>query len=64
MVGREAAGSNHAVDVWMKLQALIPTMEHTEKAHLGAEMARITSDFKQGLGTRVKEQVIDDPFVL
>jgi hypothetical protein len=64
VVGGEAASGNHAVDVRMKLQALIPTVEHTEEADLGAEMAWITSDFKQGLCTRMKEQVVDEPLVL
>jgi hypothetical protein len=48
----------------MKLQALIPAMEHAEEACLGSKMPGIAGDLKQGLGTGVKEQVIDQPFVL
>jgi hypothetical protein len=29
----------------MKLQALIPALEHAEEADLGAKMPRIVSDF-------------------
>src|ERR1700732_5552215 len=48
----------------MKLQALIPAVEHAEKAALGTEVARIAGDLKQCLSARVKEQVVDEPFVL
>src|ERR1039458_9794928 len=48
----------------MKLQALIPAMEHAEEADLGAKMPGIASDLKQGLGAGVKEQVVDEPLVL
>src|SRR5271156_1779626 len=48
----------------MKLQALIPAVEHAEEADLGTEMPWITGDFKQSLGTGVEEQVVDGPLVL
>jgi len=60
----EGASGNDAVDMRMELQTLIPAMEHAEEADLGSEMAWITSYFKQGLSARVKEQVVDQPFVL
>jgi hypothetical protein len=46
VIRREAAGGQHAVDMGMKLQALIPAMEHAEEADLGTEMPWIASDFK------------------
>jgi hypothetical protein len=46
----------------MKLQALIPAMEHAEEADLSAKMPWIASDLDQRLRTRVKEQVVDEPF--
>src|SRR5271165_4132559 len=64
MIRGKTAGSNYAVDMGMKLQALIPTMEHAEETDFGSEMPWITSDFKQGLGAGVKEQVVDEPLVL
>jgi hypothetical protein len=48
----------------MKLQALIPAVEHTEETDLGAKMPWIASDFKQGLSAGMKQQVVDEPFVL
>ena len=64
MVRGDAASGNDAVDVGMKLQALIPAMEHAEETDLGTEMPWITGDLKQGLGAGVKEQVVDEPLVL
>src|SRR5580658_781212 len=48
----------------MKLQALIPAVEHAEETDLGTEMPWIASDFKQGLSAGVQEQVVDEPLVL
>ena len=64
MLRSEAAGGKYAVDVRMELQALIPAMEHAEKADLGTEMPWVTSDFKQSLCAGVEEQVVDEPLVL
>ena len=52
------------MDVGMKLQALISAVEHAEEADLGSKMPRIAGDFKQGLGARMKEQVVDESLVL
>src|SRR5271165_870794 len=48
----------------MKLQALVPAMQHAEETDLGTETPWITSDLKQGLSAGVKEQVVDEPLVL
>ena len=64
MVRGKAACGKYAVDVRMKLQALIPAMEHAEEADLGSKMPGIASDLKQGLGACVKKQVVDEPLVL
>ena len=64
MIRSEAAGGNHAVDMGMMLQSLIPGMEHAEEADLGAEVAGIAGDLQQGFGAGVKQQVVDQPFVL
>jgi hypothetical protein len=64
VIGSEAAGRNHAVDVRMKQQALIPAVEHAEETDLGTEVARIAGDFQQGLRAGVEEQGVDEPFVL
>ena len=60
----EAARGNDALYMRMKLQALIPTVEHAEEANLRSKMPRIARDLKQSLGAGVKEQVVDEPLVL
>src|ERR1700678_1824005 len=52
------------MDMRMKLQSLIPSVEHAEEADLCAEMAGIVGDLQQGLGAGVKQQLIDQSFVL
>ena len=64
VVRSETAGGQHAVDMGMMLQSLIPGMEHAEEANLRAEMTRIAGDLQQGCGTGVKQQVVDQPFIL
>ena len=64
VIRSETAGGKHAVDMGMKLQSLVPGMEHAEEADLGAEMAGIASDLQQGFGAGVKQQVVDQPLVL
>jgi len=64
VVRREAAGCNYAVDVRVKLQTLVPAVEHAEETDLRAKVPGIAGDFEQGLGARVEEQVIDEPLVL
>ena len=63
MVWGKTAGGNDAVDMRMKLQALIPAMEHAEETDLGAKMPRVAGDFEQGLSAGVKEQVVDQALV-
>jgi len=41
MVRGKAAGGNDAVDMGMKLQALIPAVEHAEESDLGSEVPRV-----------------------
>ena len=48
----------------VQLQALIPAVKHAEETDLGTEMPWIMSDFKQGLGAGLEEQVVDQPLVL
>jgi hypothetical protein len=36
VIRSEASGGKYAMDVWMKLQALIPAMQHAEEADLGS----------------------------
>jgi hypothetical protein len=64
MIRSETAGGNHAVDMGMMLQSLVPSMEHAEEADLRAEVPGIAGDLQQGGSTGVKQQVVDQPFIL
>lgn len=44
MIRSEAAGSDDAVDMGMKLQSLIPGMKDAEEADLCTQMARSARD--------------------
>jgi hypothetical protein len=58
------SGGNHAVDMGMMLESLVPGMEHAEETDLGAEVTRIAGDLQQSCSTGVKQQVVDQPFIL
>ena len=60
----DAAGGEHAVDMRMMLQSLVPSMEHAEEADLGSKVAWIAGDLQQSCSTGVKQQVVDQPFIL
>ena len=64
MIRSETAGGNYAMDMRMKLQALVPAVQHTEETNLGSKMPPVASNLKQRLGTGMKEQVVDEPLVL
>src|SRR5208282_2209264 len=63
VVRSETAGGQHAVDMGMKLQSLVPSMEHAEEADLGSKVAT-AGDLQQRCSAGVKQQVIDQPFIL
>ena len=64
VIGSEATGGDHAVDMGVVLQPLVPGMEHAEEADLGAEMPRIACDLQQRGGTGAEQQAIDQALVL
>jgi hypothetical protein len=55
VVRSETAGGNHAVDMGMMLQSLVPGMEHAEEADLRAEVTRIAGDLQQGGSAGAKQ---------
>jgi hypothetical protein len=55
VIERQPTGGDDAVDMGMKLQLLIPGMQHAEEADLRPEMLGIASDFKQSFGTGTKQ---------
>ena len=64
VIARQAAGGNHAVNVGMMLQLLIPGVENTEEADLGAEMLGVRGDFDECLCAAAEQQSVDHLFVL
>jgi hypothetical protein len=64
MIGREAAGRDHAVNVGMNLKILPPSVEHTEETDLGAQVLGIGGNLQQRRGAGVEQEVIDDFLVL
>jgi len=60
----ESASGNDTVGMGMKLEFLIPGVEHAEEADLGSEMGGITRDLQQGFGAGPEQQTIDDLSVL
>jgi len=64
VIQSEAAGGQHAVDMRMMLQSLVPSVEHAEEADLGSQVPGIASDLLQSCSAGVKQQVVDQPFIL
>src|SRR5215470_16281365 len=52
------------MQVGMMLKRLSPGMKQAKEADPGAQALRVGGDLEQGLGSRSKQQVIDDSFVL
>jgi hypothetical protein len=46
VIGGETTGRDHAMDMGMMFQLLIPTVEHAEEADFGAQMAGIARHFQ------------------
>src|SRR6266852_6151993 len=64
VVQSETAGGQHAVDMGMMLQSLVPGMEHAEEADLGSKVAWIAGDLQQSGSAGMKQQVVDQTFIL
>jgi hypothetical protein len=48
----------------MKLEFLIPGMEHAEKADVGSEMGGVARDLQQCFGAGPEQQTVDQFLVL
>src|SRR5207248_11421940 len=64
VIAGESAGGNDAVHMRMKLELLVPGVQHAEEADLSSEMGGIASDFKKSFCAGTKQQTIDYFFVL
>ena len=59
-----ALGGHDAMRVRVMFELLIPGVEHTEEADLRAEMLRIASDFEEGFGAGLQQEMVQDFLVL
>jgi hypothetical protein len=64
VIDRQTAGRNHAMDMGMMQQLLIPGMQDAEESNLGAEMFGITGDLKKSFGAGAKQEGVDFALVL
>ena len=64
VIRSETASGQHAVDMGMMLQSLVPGVEHAEEANLGSKVPGIASDLQQRCSAGVKQQVVDQTFIL
>ena len=64
MVRRHPASSHDTVSMRVKLQLLIPGVQHAEEADLRAQMTWVAGHFEQRLRTGMKQQVEDYLLVL
>jgi hypothetical protein len=64
VVGGESAGGDHTMNMRMMFQLLVPSVEDTEEADLGAQMPGMASDFQQGLGAGAEQQIVENLLVL
>ena len=55
----EPTGWDDTVDMGMKLEFLVPGVEHAEEADLGPEMCGVASDFEKSFCAGTKQQTID-----
>ena len=60
----QSASGDHTMGVRVMFEFLIPGVEHTEEADFGAEMLGITSDFEEGFGAGLQQQMVQDFLVL
>src|SRR5258708_37961703 len=61
---RESAGGHDTVHVRVLFEFLIPGVEHTEEADLGAEMFGIASDCEESCGTGLQQEMVQEFLVL
>ena len=64
VIGRQSAGGHHTMGMGVMFEFLIPGVEHAKEADLGAEMFGIASDFEEGFGAALQQQMVQDFLVL
>src|SRR5437879_11710110 len=64
VIERQSASGDHTMHVRVMFEFLIPGVEHTEEADLGAEMFGIASDFEESCGTGLQQEMVQEFLVL
>jgi hypothetical protein len=64
VIERQSAGGHDTMHVRVMFEFLIPGVEHTEEADLGAEMFGIASDCEEGCSTVLQQEMVQQFLVL
>ena len=64
VVERQPTGGNHAMDMRVEPELLIPGVQNAEEADHGTEMFGIASDFEKCFRTGAKQKIVEDLLVL
>ena len=64
VIERQPTGGNDTMDMRVKLELLVPGMQHAEEADLSTQMSGIAGDFEKCFCTGLEQQTIDDLCVL
>jgi len=60
----QSAGGHHTMGMRVMLEFLIPGVEHSEEADLGAEMFGVASDFEKCVGAGLQQEAVQELLVL
>src|SRR2546428_12847883 len=64
VIGRQAAGGNHTVQVWMMHQGLSPRVQHAQEADNGTEVLGIGGHLQKRGGAGPEQETVDDLLVV
>ena len=64
VVEGQPTGRHHAMDMRVKLEFLIPGVQHAEEADLRTEVFWITCNLQKRFRTGAKQEIVDDLLVL
>jgi hypothetical protein len=64
VIERQSAGGHDTMHVRVMFELLIPGVEHAKEADLSAEMPGVASDFEEGFGTGLQQEMVEEFLVL
>jgi len=64
VISGESAGRDHAMDMRVKFELLIPSVQHAEEADLCAKMFGIARNFEECVCTGSEQEIVDDLLIL